>query len=208
MLLLEQNIPDTPQLTTTGIVADYFTGLHHVCSISSHRKIVLFLGSTIGNFERRESMQFLRKLWNSLNADDFILIGFDQKKDTQILNRAYNDTKGYTQQFNLNLLTRINRELGADFVVENFRHYGFYNPHRGAMESYLISLKEQSVQVKDLKKTFHFSHFEPIHLEFSFKFLPSDIEYLSDQTGFQMVKNFSDEKHYFVDSLWRVQKDR
>jgi L-histidine N-alpha-methyltransferase len=175
--------------------------------LSRNRQVVLFLGSNIGNLDRTDSLEFLRKLWKTLNADDFVLIGFDQKKNIPVLNKAYNDSSGHTTEFNLNVLSRINRELGGDFDLDRFYHYGFYNPTEGAMESYLISLEEQQVYVRDLQRSFHFGKYEPVHLEYSFKFLPSDIEFLCDQTGFDVVKHFSDEQTYFIDSLWRVVKE-
>jgi L-histidine N-alpha-methyltransferase len=207
MHLLRKNISSSDQLKVNGIVAEYFAGLSHVRSLSRNRQLVLFLGSNIGNFDRVHSLKFLRKLWKALDADDFVLIGFDLKKDIQILNRAYNDSEGYTSQFNLNLLTRMNRELGANFVLDQFQHYGFYNPLQGAMESYLLSKEKQSVYIRDLQRSFHFDKFEPIHLEYSFKFSPEDIELLGKQTGFAPVHHFSDAQDYFIDSLWKVKKD-
>ena len=206
MMLLEKNIPENPRLDVNAIVADYFTGLAHVGSISKNRKLVLFLGSNIGNLERWQALEFLRRVWKSLNEGDHMITGFDQKKSIDILNHAYNDSAGYTRQFNLNVLARINRELGGDFTLEHFCHYGFYNPLKGAMESYLVSLLDQIVHVRGIKKSFSFHKYEPIHLEYSFKFQRSDIEYLCRQTGFQAVKHFADDQDYFVDSLWKVLK--
>jgi uncharacterized SAM-dependent methyltransferase len=143
-----------------------------------------------------------------INDGDHVLIGFDQKKDIQILNRAYNDSAGITSKFNLNLLSRMNRELQANFELGQFEHYGFYNPIKGAMESHVISLKEQRVYIKELQREFSFGKYEPIHLEYSFKFLPSDIKSLSEQSGFLVVRNFSDSGEYFISSLWRAGKVR
>ncbi len=206
MLFLQNNFTESSKLEVHGVVADYFTGLSHLRALSNNRQLVLFLGSTIGNFDRTQTEDFLRRIWKSMNPEDFILIGFDQKKDIPVLNKAYNDSEGFTERFNLNLLTRINRELGGNFLIQKFKHYGFYNPLKGAMESHLVSLEEQEVTIRDLKKTFRFSKFESIHLEYSFKFLPSEIDVLCRETGFTGVGHFKDEKAWFVDSLWKVVK--
>lgn len=204
MRLLGENLPRHAKLETLGLVTDYFSGLKHARSISRNRQLVLFLGSNIGNLSRRQSLEFLRTLRASLCPGDHALIGFDQKKCVDVLNRAYNDSSGYTRGFNLNLLTRINRELGGEFVLENFRHYGFYNPAQGAMESYLISREEQSVRIEQLGRAFRFGREEPLHLEYSFKFLPEDIDLLCEESGFYGVRQFLDPRAYFMDALWCV----
>lgn len=207
MHLLGQNMTTSENFTIHGIVSDYFTGLTHLKNISGNKKLVLFLGSNIGNFNKQQSRDFLKKLWMSLNTSDHVLIGYDLKKDTHILNKAYNDSAGLTRAFNLNLLNRLNRELGANFDVSKFQHYGFYNPALGAMESYIVALEDQEVYISALEKSFYFEKFEAMHLESSYKFSPSDINYLANHTGFHIEQHFSDERNYFMDALWQVQKD-
>lgn len=207
MGLLGANLAVSAQLKIHGIVADYFHGLNFLKKISSNKKLVLFLGSNIGNFNRAQTQEFLKKLWLSLNADDHVLIGYDLKKDTDILNKAYNDADGLTTAFNLNLLKRMNTELGANFAPDKFKHYGFYNPSLGAMESYIISLHDQEIYSAALEKTFHFEKFEALHLESSFKFSESEINTLAGDTGFEIEAHFTDRQHYFIDALWRVSKD-
>lgn len=206
MDLLEKNIESGAGLSVHGVVAEYFEGLRFVRGRSSNTQLVLFLGSNIGNFDRIQNQGFLRKLWKSLNHGDYVLIGFDLKKDVEILTAAYNDSSGYTREFNLNLLRRINRELGGRFDLNKFRHFGIYNPVLGAMESYLLSTEKHEVYISDLERVFYFDVFEPVHLEYSFKFLQSDIEFLSNQTGFRIIENFSDPENFFIDSLWKVEK--
>jgi len=206
MILLKNNLSNSLLLSVQGIVADYFTGLTHIKSSSKNPKLVLFLGSNIGNFDPQQSLEFMCNLFHCLNDKDYVLVGFDQKKDVRVLNKAYNDSAGYTAEFNLNILTRMNEELGANFIRDNFQHYGFYNPNLGAMESHLISLLNQEVTISTLKRSFNFKKFEAIHLEYSYKFLPSDIEQLCSQTGFSLMRNFADEKAYFLNSLLRVTK--
>lgn len=207
MHLLGQNMAASENFTIHGIVSDYFTGLTHLKNISGNKKLVLFLGSNIGNFNKQQSRDFLKKLWMSLNTSDHVLIGYDLKKDSCILNKAYNDSTGLTRAFNLNLLNRLNRELGANFDVSKFQHYGFYNPALGAMESYIVALDDQKIYISALEKSFYFEKFEAMHLESSYKFSPSDVNYLANHTGFHIEQHFSDERNYFMDALWQVQKD-
>jgi len=131
MILLRNNLSDSPRLSVQGIVADYFMGLSHIRSSSKNPKLILFLGSNIGNFDAQQSLEFMCKLFHCLNDKYYVLIGFDQRKDIKVLNRAYNDAAGYTTEFNLNILTRMNEELGAKFIPNKFQHLG-------AMESHLI----------------------------------------------------------------------
>ncbi len=206
MDMLGETIREKPNLSVQGLIGDYFDGLRFVRERSGNRQLVLFLGSNIGNFNRFQSQSFLRRLCDSLNPDDYLLIGFDLKKDIAELINAYSDSSHYTRDFNLNLLTRINRELGGNFDLSGFQHYAAYNPVLGAMESYLLALREQRVFIDALQKEFSFAAFEPIHLEYSFKFLPTDIEFLCHQTGCIIVENFTDPEERFIDSLWQVKR--
>lgn len=195
-----------PEMPTEGLVSEYFEGLHWLSGLDRGRNVVLFLGSNIGNFDASKSRVFLHRLWNALNDGDYLLIGFDLKKDIGLLMRAYNDSQGVTARFNLNLLLRINRELGGQFQVENFEHYATYNTFSGAMESYLMSRRAQSVSVDGLRQSFSFEPWEPIHTEVSRKYLPAEIASLAQGTGFEIVEEMTDSRGYFVDSLWRVRK--
>lgn len=206
MNMLGETMREKPNLSVHGLIGDYFDGLRFVRERSGKRQLVLFLGSNIGNFNRIQSQSFLRRLCDSLNPDDYLLIGFDLKKDIAELITAYSDSSNYTRDFNLNLLTRINRELGGNFDLSGFQHYAAYNPVLGAMESYLLALREQRVFIEALQRELFLSAFEPIHLEYSFKFLPADIEFLSHQTGCTIVENFADPHERFIDSLWQVKR--
>ena len=204
MNLLEENLPKSNNLKVHGIVSEYLEGLRFARMNSCNRQIVLFLGGNIGNFDRHESLKILNSIRLTLNEDDFLLIGFDLKKNIDKMQNAYNDKRGITALFNLNLLERINSELHGNFIKENFRHQAFYNPTIGAMESYLISLIDQDVEINDLNQTFHFEEFEAIHMEYSFKFLEKDIIEICEQTGFTHISSFKDTRQYFIDSLWQV----
>ncbi|RAP33452.1 hypothetical protein DID80_08045 [Candidatus Marinamargulisbacteria bacterium SCGC AAA071-K20] len=204
MTQLKTTIKPRDNLTIHGIVGEYNEGLNFVNKKSKNKKLVLFLGSNIGNFNRVENKAFLNNLNKSLNKKDHVLIGYDLKKDIKTLNQAYNDSGGLTKEFNLNLLKRINKELGGNFDSNKFDHYGVYNPILGAMESHLISKEEQLIYIKELTQTIHFEAHEPLHLEYSFKFTEKDIIKLSKQTGYEVINNFTDTKKYFIDSLWQV----
>lgn len=206
MLTLRDNIKAHDNLMVHGVVAEYFEGLRYVKQRSNNKQLILFLGSNIGNFDRIQNQGFLRKLWMSLNTSDYVMLGFDLKKDVSVLTAAYNDSGGYTKEFNLNLLKRINQELGGNFNTDKFQHFGVYSPTLGAMESYVLATEEQDVYISELERSFHFNAYEPIHLEYSFKFLKSDIDFLSRKTGFEIVAHFSDAQNYFANSLWKVVK--
>jgi L-histidine N-alpha-methyltransferase len=207
MKILTRNMNEKfPKLKCEGIVAEYFNGLKWLNKLDGGRNIVLFLGSNLGNFNKPQSRVFLRNLWNTLNDGDYLITGFDLKKDIDLMRRAYNDKKGMTREFNLNLLLRINRELGANFDLEKFHHYSNYDVFTGAMESYLVSREKQTVFIRELGQTFNFEPWEPIHTEYSYKYLESDIMELAEATGYAIVQQLYDSKHYFVDSVWRVHK--
>jgi uncharacterized SAM-dependent methyltransferase len=200
---LEQRFSD---LKCEGIVAEYFNGLKWLRKLDNKKSLVLFLGSNLGNFNKPQSRVFLRNLWNTLNNEDYLITGFDLKKDIGLMAKAYNDAKGVTREFNLNLLRRINRELGGNFDISKFQHYANYDVFTGAMESYLVSLDEQIVYIDLLNQAFDFKPYEPIHTEYSYKYLESDIHHLAEATGYQIQVQLYDSKHYFVDSVWQVQK--
>ena len=195
-----------PELTSTGLVAEYFDGIKWLNHMNSQRNMVLFLGSNLGNFDKAHSRAFLHNLWNTLNNGDFAVIGFDLKKDIDLMLKAYNDAEGVTAKFNLNLLRRINRELGGDFDLNKFQFHSSYDVFTGAMESYLVSKAKQTVFIKEISQSFSFEAWEPIHTEYSYKYLESDIQELAAETGFVIEKQLYDSKKYFVDSIWRVQK--
>jgi L-histidine N-alpha-methyltransferase len=195
-----------PELISKGIVAEYFNGLKWLNQMDLRRNMVLFLGSNLGNFDKAHARAFLHNLWNALNNGDFAVVGFDLKKDIGLMLKAYNDSEGITAEFNLNLLRRVNRELGGNFDLTKFIFHSSYDVFTGAMESYLVSKEKQTVVIKDISQSFSFEAWEPIHTEYSYKYLESDIHELAAETGFVIEKQLHDSKRYFIDSIWRVQK--
>ena len=199
---------ELPQLKTRGMVADYFDALEELRTHgdTSRKNLILFLGSNIGNFSFEDATAFIFSLWRSLKQHDLLLMGFDLRKDIEIMVDAYNDSQGVTRDFNLNLLRRINRELGANFDLAKFRHYEPYNVQTGAMESYLISMEDQEVYIKRFDKIFSFKKWEPIFMEHSYKYTVEDIVNLASITGFMVERHFYDDQKLFVDSLWCVNR--
>ncbi|MCB1170461.1 MAG: L-histidine N(alpha)-methyltransferase [Leptospiraceae bacterium] len=202
---LQRNLAGLEDLEFHGLVGDYEDGLQYL-SGREERHVVLFLGSSIGNFNLDESADFLRRLRMSLHSGDLLLIGFDLVKDPSILIPAYSDSKGITRQFNLNLLSRMNRELDADFDPDAFLHHAAFNPRNHAMESYLISTREQTVSLHEplsgMQRSFSLDCFEAVQTETSQKYTVADMEDLARRSGFRIEASFQDSRGYFTDSLW------
>ena len=135
-------------------------------------------------------------------TNDLLFIGFDMKKDPEVILNAYNDPHGYTAAFNLNLLQRINDDLDADFNLNNFYHKEEYDSETGTASSYLISKKEQTISIDNLDKNIHFEKGEKIFTEISQKYDLDMINDMATKSGFEVVRNFYDERKYFVNSLW------
>lgn len=200
--LTEKFKNEFPTLSINPQTGDYFRRLETLKTESKRRKIILFLGSNIGNFSDEQARDFFGQLRHVMNDDDLLFVGFDLQKDPRVILQAYDDAQGVTAEFNLNLLTRINRELGADFNLPDFSHYAIYRPNECAARSFLISRKTQTVHIEALNKSFDFAAWEPIFMEISQKYSLQMIENIAEASGFRVAKNFFDSKHYFVDSLW------
>ena len=199
--LLETKLPEhMPQLSIQGLQGEYMEMLQQAKKLSDRQKVVLFLGSNIGNFTTEGAAQFLKSFQAQLISGDQMLIGFDLKKNPKTILAAYNDSAGITKAFNLNLLTRINCELGADFTINNFDHYATYDPITGTCKSYAISLQPQQVSIDD--KSFDFAANEPIHMELSQKYTVAETDALAAAAGFKPVHYFFDSKRWFLDAVW------
>ncbi|MES0489999.1 MAG: L-histidine N(alpha)-methyltransferase [Leptospirales bacterium] len=175
-----------------GIAGEYFECLEKINLADNTVKLVLFLGSNIGNFSFKDSVSFMHKINQYLSIDDHLLVGFDMVKNPTKLIQAYSDSTNITAEFNLNLLDRMNRELGADFHRDNFFHYATFNPTMQAMESFIISKVDQKVYIKTLDKTFTFDTFEPIHTEYSNKYTAKKIKALAEESGFKTQSYYTD----------------
>jgi dimethylhistidine N-methyltransferase len=191
-----------PGLDMEMLNGDYFKTLDSL-SGTNRRKVILFLGSNIGNFRRGDSINFFRSLRDVMKPDDLLFIGFDLQKDPRVIVNAYDDPKGVTAAFNLNLLTRINRELGGHFNVEDFSHYAVYRPIEGAARSFLMSRKKQSVSIDAFGRSFDFEAWEPVFMEISQKYNGAMIADLAAESGFEIAADFYDSRQYYCDSLWK-----
>lgn len=156
------------------------------------RRVAYFPGSTIGNFDREPAQRFLRQLARNCQG---LLIGVDLKKDFNILHRAYNDSQGVTAQFNKHLLVRINQELGADFQLQNFGHYAFYNPAQSRVEMHLVSLKNQAVHIGEIEITFKLG--ESVWTESSYKYTLAEFAHLAASAGFTVEQVWTDARQLF-----------
>lgn len=191
-----------PSLRMNARQGDYFNILRSVAGESARRKVLLFLGSNIGNFSREASVEFFRQLRDVMSVNDVLFVGFDLQKDPHVIAAAYDDPEGVTARFNLNLLTRINRELGGDFDIEKFAHYANYRPIEGSARSYLVSRERQTVHIAALGRDFEFAQWEAVFMEISQKYSLQAIETLATDSGFRIVHNFFDSRRYYCDSLW------
>ncbi|MFD2144129.1 L-histidine N(alpha)-methyltransferase [Mucilaginibacter antarcticus] len=189
-----------PGLKITGLNGQYFDMMKQAAALSNRRKVVLFMGSNIGNMPVNEAVEFCKVLRNHLEHGDMAVIGFDLKKSPKTILAAYNDQGGITKRFNLNLLHRINRELDGNFDVSQFDHYATYDPETGACKSYLISQKEQTVTIGN--QTIYFAKDEHIYMEISQKFTITQTDQMAASSGFKPVDRFFDIKKWFVDAIW------
>jgi dimethylhistidine N-methyltransferase len=176
-----------PHLDVKVQPAEYFQALENLRQHSDRPKLVLFIGSSIGNFSEARTIEFLNGLNEKLNPGDQVLIGYDLKKNPHVVLAAYNDAAGITKRFNLNLLTRINRELEANFELAQFSHYASYNPETGFARS--------------LNRNVHFAQGECIHTEISRKYSLKQMDTFLEKSGFRVKKHFKDSRGYFVDTL-------
>lgn len=200
--LVQSLTNEMPTLKVNAQTGDFFLVMKKLNGFSSLRKVILFLGSNIGNFPDDEVDSFLGQLSEFARKGDKVMIGFDLKKSPEIIIKAYDDPHGHTRAFNLNHLARLNRELGADFNLNDFEQHTNYDPQTGAVKSFLVSSKDQVVNIESLKKSFQFKQWETVFMELSRKFDLETIETLAANHGFRVEKHFTDSRNYFADSLW------
>lgn len=191
-----------PSLDILCLQTDYFTALKSEALSGHGRKLVLFLGSNVGNLLEHEAVAFFKEMNEALKPGDAVLIGLDRVKDPEVILAAYNDAAGVTRNFNMNLLSRLNDELGADFEIGQWQHEPRYDQERKAALSFIKSLKKQKVTFRDSGKSFSFEEGELIHTEISRKFTDEDIKALASESGFKLLMNLNHEQPLYTDSLW------
>lgn len=201
-----------PGLRITAFAADYFTALQalatRVPADPDCRTVALFLGSNIGNFGRDESGEFMRAVRRLLKPNDALLLGADLKKSPDILIPAYDDALGVTAAFNLNLLSRINRELDGDFDVKQFQHRATYNEEHGRIEIRLVSLNRQIVRIRGIDLEITFEQGETIRTENSYKFDLEQLSAIANEAGFVRARTWLDKAHLFSFNLFVAREDR
>ena len=201
----EQLLQDYDNIRITGIIDTYEGGLEFLKNYDNKNNLILFLGSSFGNFSPADGKIFLEKINSTMKSGDLFLIGLDLVKDSQILESAYDDAHGVTAEFNLNVLSRINDELDADFNLNNFSHYSTYNKEDQRIEMYLKSLVNQSVIISKFNLSLNLEKNELIHTEYSHKYTLEQIKILLESTGFKINHTWSDENNHF--SLTLVSKN-
>jgi len=193
-----------PTLRVSAYAADYFTLLRNGALRRETRALAMFMGSNVGNYEPGVARELLGLLSRALQPNDGLLLGADLKKDPRALELAYDDPTGVTAAFNLNLLARINRELGGDFDLRSFKHVAHYDEVRGSVDSFLIAKKAQRVTIAALGETFEFAEGDKLHTESSYKFTVDELRALAEETGFTLSRTWSDrEKRFAVNLLVR-----
>ncbi|RWY51219.1 L-histidine N(alpha)-methyltransferase [Mucilaginibacter gilvus] len=201
---LEIALPEQiPNMRLSAMKGDYFEMLAEA-SKKEGRKVILCLGANIGNMLPSEAQDFCQKLRSYLSPGDMVIVGFDLKKNPSIIRAAYDDREGITARFNKNLLTRINRELDANFDVTQFTHYCSYEPETGACKSFLISLQDQQVNIGG--EHISFKKDEYLWMEISQKYNLPQIDNLALTNGFVPFKHLTDSKNWFTNAIWTVKQ--
>ena len=192
-----------PQVSVRPVVADFSQGFGFLREIPG-RKLVLYLGSSIGNFDPTAAIEMLKQIRRELAGGDALLLGTDLVKHQSILLPAYDDAQGVTEQFNKNILRRLNRELGAEFDPEFFRHLAYWNPEKSRIEIYLESLRPQMVAIPPLNLCVRFANGERIHTENSYKYTLGMVNSMLEPAGFALCHTWFDQRKWFALHLARV----
>lgn len=190
-----------PALELVPEKGEYFEILDKLKQLNKRKKMIVMLGSNIGNLLHDKAISFLSRLRQSMNPGDFLFMGFDQKKDPEIIYQAYSDPEGLTARFNKNILARINRELEANFNLSQFKHWESYDPETGTAKSYLVALEPMEVSIPVLDLRVSFNKWETIHTEISQKYNDKVVSWLADSSGLMINDSFSDQKAYYKDYI-------
>jgi L-histidine N-alpha-methyltransferase len=185
-------LDDYEALEVRAIASEYQDGLRHVHADQGKAKLVAWLGSSIGNLNREEATSFLQGVRRALEPRDRLLVGVDLRKDRETLEAAYDDAAGVTASFSLNLLARVNRELGGDFEVSAFRHRAVYDEDEGRVIIDLVSQRSQRVRIEEIGLDVSFAEGEPIHIEDSWKYSKSEIDALASRADLRTEKRWHD----------------
>jgi L-histidine N-alpha-methyltransferase len=201
--LSESLATELPDVIVDAEKGEYFEVLERLKGYNFRKKVIMILGSNIGNLLHPRAIEFLSKLKETMNHDDLLFMGFDQRKNPQTVLDAYNDSTGVTAAFNKNILERINSELAGDFDLSKFKHWEVYNPETGTAKSYLVATEKQVVNIEALKLTVEFDAWETIHTEISQKYDDKTIQWLANESDLDIVTQFSDSKNYYKNYVFR-----
>lgn len=193
---------EIPNLTIKPQQGMYFDILKDLTNYNNRKKVIMVLGSNIGNLLHPKAIEFLSNIQEAMNKGDLLFMGFDQKKNPQTILDAYNDPEGITAAFNKNVLHRINKEMDANFNVDQFKHWEVYDPETGTAKSYLVSKTEQEVCIKKLDLKVSFKAWESIHTEISQKYDDSIVHWLANESGLHITHQFTDSKVYYKNYLF------
>lgn len=193
---------EIPQVVVDAEKGEYFEVLERLKAFNTRKKVILVLGSNIGNLLHPKAIDFLSQLNGTMHQDDLLFMGFDQKKNPQTILDAYNDKEGVTAAFNKNILHRINAEMGGNFEVDTFTHWETYDPESGTAKSFLVAQKEMEVSIEALDVKIHFDRWETIHTEISQKYDDRVVQWLAKEAGLEIHSSFEDNKQYFKNYLF------
>lgn len=192
-----------PDLKVEGEQGTYFKVLEELAQYNARPKAIIVLGSNIGNLEHPEAIDFLTQLKDVMSKDDYLFMGFDQKKDPLTIQNAYADSQGVTQEFNRNLLHRINKEMQGDFPVNKFEHWEAYDPQTGTAKSYLLATEPCEVNIAKLDLKVSFKKWETIHTEISQKYDDDIVEWLAATAGLKVAGEYEDDRKYFKNYMFK-----
>ncbi len=202
--LLSTNLAtEMPTLKVDAEVGEYFEVLERLKGYNKRKKVIMVLGSNIGNLPHPRAIEFLSKLKDAMSDEDLLFMGFDQKKNPQTILNAYNDETGITAAFNKNVLNRINRELGGNFEIEKFKHWEVYDPETGTAKSFLLATEAMEVTIDELELTLNFDQWETIHTEISQKYDDKTVTWLAEKSGLEIETSFTDENEYYKNYAFR-----
>jgi dimethylhistidine N-methyltransferase len=194
---------EMPEVKIEPQQGTYFDILSDLDKYRNRKKVILFLGSNIGNLLHENAIAFLKQIQENMHEDDILFMGFDQKKNPQTILEAYNDETKITESFNKNLLKRINHEFDANFSLEDFLHWETYNPETGTALSFLVSKKAQNVRIEQLDLDVNFKAWESLHIEISQKYDEEVIEWIADKADLDILDFFSDDRDFYRNYVFR-----
>lgn len=197
---------EMPNVKVTPKQGTYFGVLERIADFTARKKVIVVLGSNIGNLLHEKAIEFLRNIRKAMTSGDMLFIGFDQKKNPQTILEAYNDKAGITAAFNKNILARINTELAGNFELDSFVHWETYNPETGTAESFLLSTKPQTVAIPKLDLKVEFEAWESIHTEISQKYDDEIVQWLACKSGLKVRETFTDDQGFYKNYIFEIQE--